>query len=344
MSQRFKELDGLRGIAAMWVVIFHLTFGVHHHWLAGDSAFADLVTPGGFNVQGLMGVDLFFVISGFVITLTAERCATVGQFARARFARLFPVYWFAVLLTAGVETFDPIPQSSVGFGQVLVNLTMLNAFMRVPSVDPSYWTLAVELAFYGMVALILASGNLPHVVRIGFFWVVASSVTLYAFRLSGTIIPWRLDTVFAMSHAGLFYAGILFYRIRHDGWSPLMGALLAFCFISRCLLLPWELQAIEIGIFVAFGLAVAGRIPLLSSRPLIYLGAVSYSIYLVHQVTGFHIQLMLERTGMPSWANLFVTLVLLVLLASFMTFFIERPVGAAMRRAFSGKLRVPVHR
>jgi len=340
MSQRFKELDGLRGIAAMWVVIFHLTFGVHHHWLAGDRAFADLVTPGGFNVQGLMGVDLFFVISGFVITLTAERCVTVGKFASARFCRLFPVYWFAVLLTAAVETFDPIPQSSVGFGQVLVNLTMLNAFMRVPSVDPSYWTLAVELAFYGMVALVLASKNLANIVQIGFFWVIASSATLYAFKVSGTIIPWRLDTAFAMSHAGLFYAGILFYRVRRDGWSPLACMLLAVCFISRCLLLPWDQQIIEIGIFSVFGLAVEGRVPLLSSRPFVYLGAISYSIYLVHQVIGFHIQLILERSGVHSWSNLFATLIILIILASFMTFFIERPFSEKIRKALSRRMRM----
>jgi peptidoglycan/LPS O-acetylase OafA/YrhL len=339
MSQRFEELDGLRGIAAMWVVVFHLTFGVHHHWLSGDPAFADLVAPGGFNVRGLMGVDLFFVISGFVITLTAERCATIGQFARARFARLFPAYWFAVLLTATVEALDPIPKSSVSFGQVLVNLTMLNAFVRVPSVDPSYWTLAVELAFYAMTALLIASGNLSRVVWIGFVWVVVTSFTLYAFRVSGAIIPWRLDTAFAMSHAGLFYAGILFYRIRRDGWSPAAGALLAVCFITRCLLLPWDLRAIEVGIFITFGLTVAGRIPFLSSRFLVYLGAISYSVYLVHQVTGFHIQLMLERTGMPAWANFAATVALLILLASGMTFFVERPASAALCRAFSRQVR-----
>jgi len=88
---RIRELDSLRGIAAFAVLLFHFTYVNDAHRMA----------PFGL-AAGKYGVELFFVISGFVIFMTLERSGSVRQFAVSRIARLFPAYWAAIFCTASV--------------------------------------------------------------------------------------------------------------------------------------------------------------------------------------------------------------------------------------------------
>src|SRR5215469_15288981 len=120
---RVYVLDGLRLAAALSVVAFHLVAG------AADRAW-DTPTTGLFGPlvhaarYGWLGVELFFLISGFVICMSSWG-RTAGQFAVSRFVRLFPAYWFAVLATTAVVTAVPLYEHRLHPDQVLVNLTML---------------------------------------------------------------------------------------------------------------------------------------------------------------------------------------------------------------------------
>ncbi len=90
---RIKELDILRGVAAMEVMFSHYTGSYdYQHGLKNSLGFS--VTDGNY------GVFLFFAISGFVILLTLQNCATALDFAISRFSRIFPAYWAAILLTS----------------------------------------------------------------------------------------------------------------------------------------------------------------------------------------------------------------------------------------------------
>ena len=84
---RIKELDAMRGIAALSVVLFHFTFGFNHN---------DTNT---FFHKGYLGVQLFFIISGFVIFMTFEKTQNIKVFLLGRFTRLYPAYWFACILS-----------------------------------------------------------------------------------------------------------------------------------------------------------------------------------------------------------------------------------------------------
>jgi peptidoglycan/LPS O-acetylase OafA/YrhL len=140
---RIRELDSLRGIAAVAVALFHLAY-----WYGNPPPDRWLF------LWGHYGVELFFLISGFVIFMTLERSKSVYDFAVSRVARLYPAYWVAVALTsivayAAFPRWDSAPPS---FGVVLVNLTMLQRFFMVGEIDKSYWTLAIELSFYVAIA------------------------------------------------------------------------------------------------------------------------------------------------------------------------------------------------
>ena len=84
-SNRYQELDALRGIAAIMVVLFHFTMGRKE---------ANL----GFKL-GTTGVDMFFIISGFVIFMSINKVKTSGEFIINRISRLYPTYWACVTFT-----------------------------------------------------------------------------------------------------------------------------------------------------------------------------------------------------------------------------------------------------
>src|SRR5262245_38534140 len=95
--RRLNHLDGLRGVAAFWVMLYH--YSENYGRCFGHPKDLGWTVPFG-NYAFL----LFFMISGFVILMTVDRMETVGKFAWARCARLYPVYWVALLITFSAVT------------------------------------------------------------------------------------------------------------------------------------------------------------------------------------------------------------------------------------------------
>src|SRR5262249_37418708 len=160
-------------LAAAYVVVFHFSAGDRGSWHAPSrTLFAPLFSVASY---GWLGVELFFMISGFVICLSSWG-KTFGQFAASRFIRLYPAYWFGILLTPVVVLIDQSRAHALAWPHVLENLTMTQAWAGVPAVDPSYWTLAIELNFYLLVAVVLVSWGFTYfrVVTFGMVWLAVS--------------------------------------------------------------------------------------------------------------------------------------------------------------------------
>ena len=166
--QRFQELDVLRGLAALAVVVFHYAAHVEKYY--DDFPFT---LP-----AGKYGVQLFFCISGFVIYWTLERSRTLGDFAVSRFSRLYPAYWTAVLLWIACDVF--ILGTKPWLGGYLANATMLQSYLGIADLDGVYWTLGVELTWYAWMGVIFAAGALDRMVWIGAVWLVASDAQILA--------------------------------------------------------------------------------------------------------------------------------------------------------------------
>lgn len=170
-APRFFFIDLLRFAAAGAVVLYH--FGAYPEGALGQAP--STAAPELFHIAkyGAYGVDLFFVISGFVILMSGWG-RTPAQFIASRIARLYPAYWVAVLLTSilvigsGSTPFDP--------QKILVNLTMLQSAYNIGHVDPVYWTLFVELHFYVLAGIVLAlrpSAN--HLLLFAAAWPIVGS-------------------------------------------------------------------------------------------------------------------------------------------------------------------------
>lgn len=161
---RWHALDLLRFAAALAVVVYHYAPRFDSVGISIDDVLLEV------SQYGYMGVDLFFIISGIVISQSAEG-RTARSFLVNRAVRLYPTFWIAVGLTLFIRAWL-IPDHSVSVGRLVANLTMLPGYLGQKPLDDVYWTLAVEWKFYALVSVLLAVGLFRHAEPIGRAWVV----------------------------------------------------------------------------------------------------------------------------------------------------------------------------
>ena len=210
-SKRIQELDALRGLAAMAVVLFHFSF--RYYELFGESGVSgvDSADPGGLFRTGYLGVHLFFIVSGFVIFMTVDRTESPVDFVFSRFSRLYPTYWAGVLVTTLVVALGWLPNMRRTFGEVLVNLTMLHEFWGVRPVEGVYWTLTRELIFYGIVLTVFSLGLIRFWIPLAYSWLAIQSAANLAMWFVGDF-PYRLRFWLLTEFCHLFVAGMAFLR------------------------------------------------------------------------------------------------------------------------------------
>ncbi|MCK9686506.1 acyltransferase family protein [Scleromatobacter humisilvae] len=318
-AQRCRELDAVRGIAAMLVVFFHYTVRY------GD-LFGDLAAP--FHATyGFLGVQVFFGVSGFVILMTLERCRTPLDFVRARALRLYPAYWTALLITFVVLLVFPLPGRTPGWWQGAVNLTMLQAFVNVPHIDGAYWSLEVELVFYAWMLAIFATGWMRNVRWWIVLWLALSIGILVAARLLHRSVPTLADRYLLVEYSAYFSIGAAAYldframRIDRTTWA-LFALALAAAWLSAGL----QGLLVAAAMVLLFSLIVLRRAALLNTPLLVFLGTVSYPLYLLHQNIGYVIINRLRDHGFEyGWAVAIAFGVSLAAAAA-LTFGVERPV------------------
>ena len=318
---RLERLDGLRGLAALAVVLFHFTTQFPRLVPGGEAPFA--------FAAGAYGVHLFFMISGFVILMSIAARGP-AYFVRSRLIRLYPVFWAAVLLTSLVLWLDPLLGPPPGLVQVLANLTMLEQFVGIEPVDGAYWSLTYELGFYAMMFALFSLrlhgwlGWLP-------LWMALGALV---FPLVSPFIPAPLHLLIGVSaYSHLFAAGLALYLARSEGFALRHWLVLALVPLAQwandgpggALLVAGALLA------MVWGTAPAGGLPRRAAW-LSKLGALSYALYLVHQMIGYVLLARLQEAGLPALPALLVVLAAVLLLAEALTRWVERPSARWLRR------------
>lgn len=346
-SQRYLELDALRFLAAVSVVAFHFLFraSTTDPQLA-DTGFAD---PGGVFRYGYLGVELFFVTSGFVILSSVWR-KSPSAFVASRIGRLYPAFWVACTLTAVVVTVADHSGLEVTFGQWLVNLTMVSEEFDVRFVDGVYWTLVIELKFYLLVfGLCLVGVTSDRVLVFGLGWLGVSAVEQV------TPLPASLVTWLQPDWAPYFVAGMVFALVAREGWTKryagallLAGGLTVYRSVKYAGGLtekydihfsPAVVATVAVVILVAFAAIASGAGRLLGDRPWLraaaWLGGLTYPLYLLHENIGF-VLFELGRPYLPRTPLLVVVLLVIGVLAWLLHTLVEnrfaRPVELWIRR------------
>jgi peptidoglycan/LPS O-acetylase OafA/YrhL len=320
---RLQELDALRGLAALAVVLFHYTFRFGHLFGFPSEVWS------AFHL-GHHGVYLFFLISGFVIFMTLERTRTALDFVVARLSRLFPAYWAAVALTATVMAATPLPGRTVSGLDALLNLTMLQHWLRALPVDGVYWTLTIELIFYGLMLCFFALGCLKRIEWVCAGWLTLVLVAALAGKAGLWVSP-EIELHLILKYANLFMAGMMFYKLRRGQGSLARHAIIAACLATQFLISGLETALTITAFFALFYLLVWDRLAFLKARPLVFLGTISYPLYLIHQNIGYALLRALLGQGLEVHLSIALALAAAVLVATLITFTVERPALSAIR-------------
>ena len=197
-------MDGLRAVAALSVVFFHYTTRF-------DQVFVH-TTPLAFNFPfGYLGVQLFFVISGFVIFLTLDAARSPTDFVVSRFSRLYPTFWVALLASWLALRAADLPGYAPSVSELIANATMVHEFFGIASIDGVYWSLGVELMFYAWMLLFWTTGALKRPVLVVLSAVLTSLVAAVADRILGLHVPHTLEVLMLLEWSPWFALGMLVY-------------------------------------------------------------------------------------------------------------------------------------
>jgi peptidoglycan/LPS O-acetylase OafA/YrhL len=299
MSGRVTYLDGHRGLAIAMVLIFH-TYGRWIHEMPAGSQFPDFLP-----VQyGFLGVNLFFLLSGYVILMTLERSASVGAFIYRRWLRLFPGMLFCSLLmfaTAGL--FPHRPEGQPGWLTLLPGLTFIDPEwwrlalgLSIPPLEGVFWTLYTEFKFYVFAALVYFwRGRTALVLALALAFAVAqlSAVLSHEWGLRPFSTVLRISMLLSFESFGWFAAGAAFYVYQATQSKPWFGVGLALAVVSALSMRygivanngSWTLCALALMIAALFaGALIWSPIRTALSHPVLqYLGVASYPLYLLHQ-------------------------------------------------------------
>ncbi|SEJ68932.1 Peptidoglycan/LPS O-acetylase OafA/YrhL, contains acyltransferase and SGNH-hydrolase domains [Dyadobacter koreensis] len=335
-APRLLELDALRGLAALGVLLFHYSY--NQPGIKPDAQFR----------AGAASVDLFFMISGFVTLFSTKYSMRPKDYLLNRFSRLFPTYWLCVGCTSVVMVFNE--PARFDLLNSLANMSMLQTFMGVEDLDGSYWTLQIELLFYVWILSMCYLGIIKNIERAGLVTLVGI-VLFHMMRHSYPGVYSFVQHKFSITnHFPLFLSGILFYQIHQKGYSfkysflllMSLGAAL-YCHDKggrTMYLLSFEQHALIIVTFhLIFALMLKGKLAFLKESWLISLGHISYSLYLLHQYIGLSIiRLLRSGTVIPVWLAILLASGCIVFLAYLVTVYVEVPILKLLRY----RLRSPI--
>jgi peptidoglycan/LPS O-acetylase OafA/YrhL len=340
VGRRLYAIDGIRLLAALMVALHHYA-GTNRVDRPGnaiwDRPVSDIMpTVFRFASYGWIGVEIFFVISGFVICMSCWG-RTPRQFFVSRVIRLYPAYWFAVLFTTGVLVAVPGVWERLRLREVLLNLTMLQSGSGVANVDGVYWTLWSELRFYLLFLAVVATGLTYR--KVVLFCCVWGAAAMLA-PVSGLPL---LELVANPDDAWYFIAGLTLYLMHRFGQDLLLWGILAMSWLMGQGELGQRIDEVEhvsgwrgsVLIFTVFLLvmvAVAlGATDRVRWRWLVTAGALTYPLYLIHYAAG---TTMINRLRDTMDARLLVVVVLsgFLVLSWLVHRFVERPVAGLLKR------------
>lgn len=347
---RLGELDLLRFVAALAVVAFHYMAASKSLWGVQPTRIFPSVAP--LTTLGILGVELFFIISGFVILMSVMG-RTAGEFAVSRVTRLFPAYWFSVLAIfllyalTDVQGFRP----NLSPTDYVVNLTMVQQGLGVGHASGVYWSLWVELRFYVIMAVFALIGiTVRRVLIFMAAWLVAAAY------VGNADVP-LLEMIVIPHHAPYFVAGMAFYLIYRYGSSLIPWALAGAAYVfalreatervaGRVKLVgakdfpapEWAVMIAVTVMFLLVGLVAVHALRWLRWRGLVVLGALTYPLYLLHQTVSAVLIPAFEES-LNAWLLVAITLGVSLALSHLVWRFVEKPAQRFLKPRLAASLR-----
>ena len=305
-SQKIPEIEGLRTLAITMVLAYHF----FARWT--PPIFSQTTYPYRIEIArqvsqfGYLGVQLFFMVSGFVILKSLENQKNLRSFALARVKRIFPSLWIAipvifVVCNALNQSFiAPIPLSSL-----LPSLTVLGPdfLNRLFSTNFTWttgvlWSLFIEVQFY-LVASVLFfkfkkfqfnSKLFVFALSIQLIRVILALISTESKEIFDDLLPLNKEIWW-------FLAGSIYYSLHSQRKNPYLKSILSVSILFNLLLVNLESSGFEIKpiaslivfiFYLLFYLIISKskKIRILRSSIFVWLGGLSYEFYLVHESLG----------------------------------------------------------
>lgn len=322
---RISELDSLRGIAAFAVMIFHFT--THFDKLYGHTNHISIDLS-----LGRYGVELFFMISGYVIFLTLDKTRKPLDFMVSRVSRLYPAYWAAMPITFLIATQLDLPGYTLTPNDYVINLTMAQELASTPHVDNVYWTLHRELGFYVLMGALFYSVANRYIMAAIAFLIAFAIVTIkleLVHRIPGL---WLAFLIFPIAQLHLFGLGAALYAAQQGRISNATFLAIVFVSFTNAALAVDIAHATTISvILLTVALATRSKLKLVRHGFFIFLGAISYPLYLIHNNAGSAIILTLEQRGLSVPISILFAVTFAVVTAFAIHRIVEKPALQAIR-------------
>jgi peptidoglycan/LPS O-acetylase OafA/YrhL len=354
-QMRIGQLDLLRFIAATSVMFYHYMFlaprlrGFEHLY------FPSLV---GVTQYLFLGVQLFFLISGFVILKSAQNKSVVG-FLFGRMMRIVPAFLVACTLTFLITQALGPESNKVSWLDYLGNMTTITIspigpFFPIKLVDGVYWTLQVEAAFYALIAIAIQIKLIkkPRVIIV--LWLLVSVLAEFAPMPAGKYFQYLR----VISNSPYFISGMLFFLLKSQNGKPLMDIplllisyLLALFQVNHEVktlnnLFHFDYQALnaQVGVTIAYVLMAIFIFGIqLKPNPIFTMaGLATYPLYLIHENIGESIFHTFSKAG--GILILFYTTSAMLVLSVLINLYIEKPVQKFIPRILPIKVQEMVRR
>lgn len=338
----YPLIDFIRLICALMVVLFHFCWASSSPGLAELILGPDFVVPGGAIFRyGWVGVEIFFVISGFVIAESALN-STPMNFAIRRAERLYPAVWICAPISAAIWLI-------IGRDTVLIAKLFLKSMLLIPGgnwIDAPYWTLACEIGFYAAIFACLALKR-PSMFDVSLwisfisagFWFLYALSNHHLLNIPGIGVPASLKPI-PIYYGCYFAMGMLLYFAKQKPLNLLGKVCLGLCFVAGFL------EASQLGVSMAkFSLAPAliwlvGALLIATAKPALRVapvarkaGLVTYPLYLVHFALGLATMKLVTLAGGSPWFAVAIAVVV-VLGVSFLIIQYEAWMRPRLRRGF----------
>jgi peptidoglycan/LPS O-acetylase OafA/YrhL len=348
-QRRFTTIDALRGLAAFAVAFYHLNVPLH-------SANADWAPPFVMALisRGNLGVDVFFVISGFVIAHSIRdgnyTWGYLGRFAARRSIRLDPPYWLTIILETflvalSFHFFPLLTTPKPTLAEIASNFVYMQNLLQQGNVLGIFWTLCYEVQFYFFLVafLVLWHSARPHLAgwmkRAGPY-VFFALLFAYSVGVRYKVLP-AVPEGLAIDRWYEFFCGMLTYwtvrgRTSSQQWTA------ALVFLSAVVLLTGhpgeEYVSVIVSVFLLVSVKTGFLERALARTTFQFLGKISYSVYLLHLPIGTRFVSLIRTLNhghlsiLGAWVTLAFALILTTIAATLMWWAVESPTMRLSKR------------
>ena len=318
----------LRGLCAAAVMMFHLLFLFP---LSGSVSWG--MTAPHITQYGYLGVEVFFMISGFFISMSAEG-TTRRQFLASRLARILPTFWICLGVTIfALACVGKLPPTS----QIAANLFVGAVFFGSTYIDGSYWSLTVEILFYSVVFLFIIGDRFrSRIMWFALFWTFLTIVNFFY------KIP--LPSIHSANWAPYFSIGIFMYLNFIDSrpvyffgflYSVALSSVHAYFYVNVrlfALINPALCSMIIIASSLIMLLLTKATVSPKLKSSIVTIGTLSYPLYLIHATTG---SIIIEQFYRLGFAGVTFGIIIIFLLAYAVTK-LDEPAARKMRAIVGG--------